>query len=299
MSISKQLVELMHGTIAVESKKGVGTSVIVTLPLIPHISRTVTKGPEETLSGTLHGIRILVAEDNDINATVINSLLTREGAEVTLVVNGKELIEQAKEKQFDLIISDLQMPEMGGMEAVAWVRENLPASQRMIALTANAFAEEKERCLQAGFNDIVYKPFKKEALIKICLGEIAGETNVDNSSDKNEKRLYNLDNLADMVDHNEKQIHYLVQQFLEETPEKVKQLRQGLLDGNLAQIKKIAHYLSSSIHHLDIASLFELTTKIEHAKETKINTATTANVHMLCEGLEKVILQLKADFPKN
>lgn len=296
MSISKQLVELMGGSIRVESQKNVGTNVIVELPLLRRSSRAVIES-YALMPGLLQGQKILIAEDNDINATVIKSLLVKEGAEVTLVNNGRELIELARDQKYDLIISDLQMPIMTGIEAVEWVRINLPPQQRMIALTANAFAAEKEKCLKAGFNDVIYKPFKKENLIKVCAGYTSLQLEQSENGDDVIDTLYNLDNLSDMVDHNQEQIRYLVHQFLEETPGKIDLMRHALVENNLNTIRKTAHYLSSSIHHMEVSSLYDLTSKIEHTKLTKINNSLETDVLKMCDVLDRVIIQLRRDYP--
>lgn len=299
MSISRQLVELMNGTITVSSEKNIGTRVSVILPL------KVAKGKSATAlktveSGLLVAKRILVAEDNEINATVIKSLLAREGAHVLLVNNGKELIDAIAKEDFDLVISDLQMPVMGGMEAVKWVRKHKPATQQIIALTANAFKEERERCLEAGFNEVLYKPFKKEDLIKAC---------IDNSYQKNPNvkagkvvdstKLYNLDSLTEMVDGNKDQVAYLIQQFLEETPRKIEKINIALQQDKGKEIRRVVHYLSSSLHHMSVTALYDSIKKIELSKRNKLSKNQQQEVKRFCEMTQMVVEQIRNDYPVN
>lgn len=299
MSISRQLVELMNGTITVSSEKNIGTRVSVILPL------KVAKGKSATAlktmeSGLLVAKRILVAEDNEINATVIKSLLTREGAHVLLVNNGKELIDAIAKEDFDLVISDLQMPVMGGMEAVKWVRKHKPATQQIIALTANAFKEERERCLEAGFNEVLYKPFKKEDLIKACIdNSYQKNTNVEAVKVVDSTKLYNLDSLTEMVDGNKDQVAYLIQQFLEETPRKIEKIKIALQQDKGKEIRRVVHYLSSSLHHMSVTALYDSIKKIELSKRNKLSKNQQQEVKRFCEMTQMVVDQIRNDYPVN
>lgn len=298
MSISRQLVELMNGTITVTSEKNKGTTVIVSLPLKiakgKYISASKTVEP-----GLLVSKKILVAEDNEINATVIKSLLTREGANVRLVDNGKLLIEAVKKETFDLIISDLQMPVMGGMEAVKWIRSHISKTQQIIALTANAFKEERERCLEAGFNDVLYKPFKKEDLIQACIGYNNKELTVSSDAGNSPQiKLYNLAPLTEMVDGNKEQVAYLIHQFLEETPRKLEKIYTALKEGKGKEIRRVVHYLSSSLHHLSVDGIYETIKNIEKSKLNKLSKKQEQEVYYFCEMTRKVMVQIKNDFPE-
>ncbi len=299
MSISRQLVELMNGTITVTSEKNKGTRVSVIIPLKVAQGKTVTS-LKTVESGLLVAKRILVAEDNEINATVIKSLLTREGAHVLLVNNGKELIDAIAKEDFDLVISDLQMPVMGGMEAVKWVRKHKPPTQQIIALTANAFKEERERCIEAGFNEVLYKPFKKEDLIKACIDNNFQNKNIDgNNRIKSSPKIYNLDALTEMVDGNKDQVAYLIQQFLEETPRKIEKINIALQQDKGKEIRRVVHYLSSSLHHMSVSILYESIKKIELSKRNKLSKNQQQEVKRFCEITQMVVDQIRNDYPAN
>ena len=109
--------------------------------------------------------RILLAEDNEINAEIVKAILQTEGYKYLHVKNGQDAVEVSKRHNFDLILMDCNMPIMGGIEASIILRKTLESNTPIIALTANAFAEDKEECLAAGMDDFLAKPLDKDTLL--------------------------------------------------------------------------------------------------------------------------------------
>ncbi len=105
-------------------------------------------------------LKILVAEDNQINRKLVTSLLTKMGFRVDSVINGQEALEIVKKMDFDIVLMDIQMPEMSGIEATIKIREEVPAERQplIIALTANVLAEDRETCIRSGMVDYMPKP---------------------------------------------------------------------------------------------------------------------------------------------
>lgn len=174
LAICKQLVELMGGSMGLWSKKGKGSDFWFELPLGPVPS--VIEAPVNPVAivpalddDCLHaeGIRILLAEDNPINQVFAQKLLTMMGAKVTLADNGEEAVAQVQVNDYDLVFMDCQMPVMDGFEASAVIRqlggryEDLP----IIALTAFAGEENRDKCLDAGMNDHITKPVDRAAIV--------------------------------------------------------------------------------------------------------------------------------------
>lgn len=173
MAITRRYVELMKGTISVESEKGKGTTFIVEFPLELTDESKVQKQDMSTTGVDMKGIKILMAEDNDLNAEIAMVQLEELGMKVTRATDGKEAVEIFRDSEadtFDIILMDIMMPEMNGYEATCAIRSlkdhpeagNIP----IIAMTANAFAEDVQASMDAGMNGHLSKPIVMEEVIR-------------------------------------------------------------------------------------------------------------------------------------
>jgi CheY-like chemotaxis protein len=165
---------MLDGKIEVKSKLNVGTTFVVELPIDINYEENV-----ESLrihnEGLLDGCRILLAEDNKLNAEIAAEILTGAGATITFAENGKKAVDVFKESDamyFDLILMDIMMPEMNGHEATKAIRKseredakNIP----IVAMTANAFEEDKQAALESGMNAHVAKPVDINVLLKVIV----------------------------------------------------------------------------------------------------------------------------------
>lgn len=172
LAISLGLANIMGGNLTLESEQGVGTTVKLRLPIKATENAKITI--QESQARLPENLRILLAEDNDINAEIILDMLKAEGRRVIRVGNGKVAVEAVSQHEFDLVLMDCQMPVMDGFEATRAIRSlsSEKANVPIIALTANAYAEDRQRCLDAGMNDHIAKPVEKDKLFNTVLTNI-------------------------------------------------------------------------------------------------------------------------------
>ncbi len=174
LSISRQLVELMGGDISVSSMAGVGSTFRFSVPLEclqadETFPQALPHGKEKTVPVNPGGeYHLLMAEDDQINRMVAAAYIERLGYHVDMVENGLQAIEALKKGQYDLVLMDCIMPEMGGFEATAIIRDPqsgvLNTRVTIVALTANALSDDREKCLAAGMDDYLSKPFDQAEL---------------------------------------------------------------------------------------------------------------------------------------
>ena len=173
MPITKSLVEKMGGTISFESEQGVGTTFYIELPFqIDHNIKHEELKTKEIKKASIKGVNVLLAEDNELNMEIAEFVLESAGANVIKAFNGKEALEIFKESklgEIDIILMDVMMPVMDGLEAARYIRWSNKENARdipIIAMTANAFTEDRRRVLEAGMNEHLAKPLESEVLIK-------------------------------------------------------------------------------------------------------------------------------------
>ena len=173
MTISKNLVEKMGGTITFESTEGAGTTFVIRVPFRIDTDRSGRTETGEKTEVSIRGLHILLAEDNDLNMEIAEFLLQNEGAVVTKAWNGQEAVEifeKSGSGEFDVILMDIMMPVMNGYEAAKRIRSlDREDAKRIpiIAMTANAFAEDKMRAKEAGMNEHIGKPVDGKLLVKV------------------------------------------------------------------------------------------------------------------------------------
>lgn len=173
LAISNRLVGMMGGRFAVASTVGEGTTFSFTMQLLQDPDGKKSAGEELSLDEAfaalnIAGKRILVAEDNAINQLIMQELIAPSGAEITMVDDGQQAVEAVRAQKFDIVFMDMQMPVMGGLEATAKIRESASSEDLpIIAVTANAMKEDREKGMAVGMNDYITKPLEPQRLLEI------------------------------------------------------------------------------------------------------------------------------------
>src|SRR5207244_975539 len=189
-------------------------------------------------------LRILLAEDNPMNQKVALRLLERLGYTATVAGNGLEALAALERQPYDVVLMDVQMPELDGLDATRRIRERWPAETgpRIVAMTANALPEDREACFAAGMDDYVAKPIRTEELARALkrVPRIAtpegdaqnADVDLDAAAIRNLRDLGGDEFLAEVVDA-----------FLADAPELMATLRRSLDDGNAEELRRAAHTL--------------------------------------------------------
>jgi PAS domain S-box-containing protein len=174
LTITKKLLDLMNGKIEVESQQGKGSRFIIKIPFksssepVNKIKEEIMNEPEISKESDNKKIKILLAEDNEANQFLIKAITKSQDWEITIVENGAEAVEKYKSEKFDIILMDVQMPEMNGYEATKIIRQmesEKGIHTPIIALTAYAMKSDKDICIEAGMDDYISKPFKRQQFL--------------------------------------------------------------------------------------------------------------------------------------
>ncbi|WP_431854709.1 PAS domain S-box protein [Azospirillum sp.] len=267
LAICRRIVGLMGGEIGVDSRPGGGSAFWFTVPLEAAAAPGAADAPEP-VAVRLRPLRVLLAEDNPVNRKVAVALLTRQGHAVTVAGDGAEALDRVRGERFDVVLMDMQMPRMDGLEAARRIR-TLPGTRGavpIVALTANALAGDAERCLAAGMNDYVPKPVVPEALaaalarqcgtrVEAGAGTAVAEADGDALLDPQPLRA-----LSAVLGEDE--LRQLVQEFIADATAKAAAIGDG---SDLAATRAAVHDLKSTASTLGLLGLRRLSEAIEQA----------------------------------
>ena len=290
MSICKELMELMGGAIQVSSQKGVGTQVTVTLNLpIGNAGDIPDQMHAGIDSGILRNKVILLVEDNEMNRLVATTVLSNYGVQIKEAHHGAEAVQYLKNNRVDLVLMDVRMPVMDGFEATSIIREGIDKTVPIIALTANTVKGEQEKCLRAGMNDYVSKPFNEEEFVHTIAVWLGKRFEMDEMENKlpltnNVKNLYSLNKLQALGGNNEVFIHKMLSIFKIEAAKAITTIKEAYATGNPAPIREVAHRIKPTIHTLCIDA-------ITHDIETleKVTSDELSGIYPHIEKVEKTL----------
>ncbi len=299
LAITRQLLELQGGSISVKSKINMGTTFKFSIPY--HYSHTnnpaVFAGNElKNYRSLLKGKKFLVAEDNEVNQKVIRHVLQKAGGHVDMANNGLEAVSFLKKStSYNLIIMDLQMPEMDGYTATKYIRNEMNLSIPIIAMTASALKGEKTKCLAIGMNDYMSKPFDVSNLYK-RISELLNEEPtkplliMETKTTTNEN-LFDLSLLQEMDDN--EYIAEILTTYLDNTPGELRELQKACSDIQFDAIYKMAHKLKGSAGLLYANGILRILSKIEEFAKAENKEGMQVLAQQAFDEFKKIEAPLK------
>ena len=233
----------------------------------------------------LKGKRLLLAEDSHANQIIATALLNRAGYEVDVVANGLEAVEAVKKFNYDLVLMDVSMPEMDGIEATREIRKISGAAQQLtiLALTANVFKDDIDHCMQAGMNGFIPKPIDKRTLLSRIAQQLIGEQNpADISKPEIDEAIIEV--LVDEEvfqrlkrDVGEELLPEMIEIFVNESRERLENFKLAIKDRNFATLRAEAHAIKSSSGAVGLTFLQHMAYEVELAcREERFEEAIAA-----------------------
>ncbi len=321
LAISHKLLKLMGGDFHVESTPGQGTTFSFELTMdvaSSELYRDVVRGQNKRQAGSLgelmrergqilSGAHILVVEDNRINQQVVKELLQLSGVVVSIANNGKEALQLLDQNQYDAVLMDVHMPEMGGVEATEHIRrqrkfDSLP----VIALSAGVMQEERDKCLACGMNDFAVKPVKPVELIEVLCRWIKRESVLEEPTIAQEsphvpspslslKELPGFDftQLLDIFDGNEEMVTTLLHEFRGNLKRGMTGVSACMLEQNYRDAHRLTHEIKGTAGSLGAVALYEATTRLDNVfSQGNMDQAAYADFQQVMQQTYEVLIKL-------
>jgi CheY-like chemotaxis protein len=290
LSICRALVTQLGGKLTVESELGRGStfSFVVTLPRAKPVSKPPRRSSFDT--GALRGRRILVTEDNKINRSILQLLLSEWGVDVDEAEDGAAAVALAGQRSYDAILMDIQMPVMSGVEATLQIRKHPKARYAkvpILALTANAFRADCERYLAAGMEDCVTKPFEEAELYQKLLILLSNKPLL----------TYNLTGLYGMAQGNHVFVQSIIRSFLINMPATVDELRQAAQTAQWAKVAQIMHHVKPNLEQFRIRAISPAVEVLRKPPNPRLEADDNwvIAVAQLTRHLNQVLLELASE----
>ena len=300
LTISKQLVELQGGKISVSSQPGVGTVFTFVIPYEAGKSEDIVTADQLTpvdqtqkVSKNLSGMHVLLVEDNDINRMYAANVLKKWNCSFEEAENGEIALEKIRKNDFDIILMDIQMPVLDGLETSRAIRSGFPQPKKdipIVAFTANALKGDKAKYLDAGMNDYISKPFMPDELYQIMSSYYTGTQKAEDTG-----KLTDLTHLRKMSSEDDSFVIEMVNSFITKTPLLLDELRTSCDDEDWKNVGALAHKLKPNLAFMGIDSLKNLVLNIESEARNEENIPKLPEqVSQLADAVMEAIAELKS-----
>ena len=266
LSIARDLVQLQNGTIDVESEPGKGTTFKIMIPYKISTENFTKKAEIESNIApeiSFENHRILVVEDNEINQSLIKYLFRSWQLNFDLANNGTEAIDKLLLNKYDLILMDIQMPAMDGYTTAMEIRDKLKLNVPIIAMTAHAFAGEREKCLSCGMNEYISKPLREKQLQELISRFIKINPNIvlpiePASSTANGTYQYiNLQYIKEVSRGNSEYEKTVTEQFIEAMPKDLQSMEKAWQSNDITHLRQIAHSMKTTVSVMGLNEVLE------------------------------------------
>ena len=264
MSITRELVQLMSSDIVAKSQKGVGTQISFEVDFPIGSQNNLVAKTDKASKNCFEGTRVLLVEDNEMNRFIAIQSLNFVGCVVTEAENGLVAIEKLRAVDFDVVLMDIQMPVMDGVEATKLIRSELSKEIPIIALTANAFKHDIDLYLSVGMNDYLIKPYREDDLYS-KIGIFKNNNMVVEHTQilTEEKPLYSLAQLQEIGKDDKSFVDSMLRMFVDVASQGIIQFKEYQASNDIESIRKLAHKIKPNIQILEIAAISDKILLIE------------------------------------
>lgn len=288
LAICKRLVEMQNGTISAESTPGEGSKFTLKIPCALVSAEKQQKPPQQTLAdnSSLQGKRILLVDDDAFNILLTRIILENWGMLVEVAMNGREGILKAGESDFDLVFTDINMPEMNGIELTRSIR-TLPDERRsavpIIAFTANALKGDLEKYLLAGIDGFLLKPFKEKEVfdkinqvLSLTVAPIADGIQVDTAEQRDPTVLFDLSGIRKFAGDNPETFAMIIKSFVQQSQEDMATLESYAQKRDWQAAAEMAHKMLTSYGHFGVHNAMESLLMLDKQRSGNIDQKASA-----------------------